>query len=275
MIDHLKDIVADSERYIEIFEIPLYLVNSNKVINQQSHFMEYFFCVLNAHLKSLSSIDPKHSFINEFMSICDYLEKANNNFLKVNGYSFKLTLTAKKKNNKRKKREIEIPLYESNLRKKLANFFYMLLNRASENTTFRLKLKIQKTKNVENEEEKLNFQNEDEINNLSNIEEVTKQIIKLKNTFKKKIMNKAKKGDFDTIDFEYLESVFIEHKKQNIIIDNFLVRFFGSYIYKQHMVRSRMGYLAAFIFILLILEMVIKKIIFLDFPSFGTIQLLC
>lgn len=180
-----------------------------------------------------------------------------------------MTLTAKKKNNKRKKREIEIPLYECFLRKKLAEFFYMLINRPMENTAFRLKLKIGKTKTIENEDENLNLGERNEINNLTNIEEVTREIIKLKNSYKKKILNKAKKGDFDNIDFEYLDSAFIDNKETNFLIDNFLSRTIGSYIYKQHIVSKRMGYLPAFIFILLIIEMVTSKLNFFNFRYFS------
>ena len=257
MVDHLKDIVADHEKYIGLFEIPVHVVNSIRIVNQQSHFMEYFFCILNAHLKSLSSMDPKHSFVVKFNEICDYLEKANQNFLRSNGYAFRLELTVKKNSNRRKKKDhINIPLIESELRKKLAVFFYRLANNMSESTMYTIRLWIDKSKTLgRTGPEEMRSESDEIFENLK-FDSMTNEIIKIKDDFKKKLLNKKKKGENLTIDFDYFESVYLDNKKMTVVIDNILVRYLSCYIYKQHMIKKRMGYLPGVIFILLICQMV-------------------
>jgi hypothetical protein len=128
-VDHLKAIIADHESYLEYFGVPVYIVNSIKVTDFQTHFLEYYFCMLNTMLKSLSNYDIKHSFAGCFKRICDYLQKANTTFLNVNGFIFRLELLVEKTTHKRKKKDIiPVCLEESEERKKLINFFYRLCN---------------------------------------------------------------------------------------------------------------------------------------------------
>lgn len=147
MVDHLKDIVNDSERYHTIFSIPSYIVNSNKMINQESHFMEYYFCVLNTHLKSLNALENKGNFISKFKEICNYLQKANDFFMAQNGYFFRLELILENISKTRiKKQHIEIRLSNVKAIKEGASFFYDVVNYPGDSTMCKLMLWIDESK---------------------------------------------------------------------------------------------------------------------------------
>ena len=88
---------------------------------------------------------------------------------------------------------------------------------------------------------------------------VANEVVKFKNEYMKKIMKHERNQDSKFIDFEALDAIYISNKKLGILRDNFIVRLLSSYIYKQHNVKSRMGYLPGLIFFLLMIEMVSSK----------------
>lgn len=63
---------------------------------QKAHFFEYFFCQLNAMLKSLSMYNTKGMFLCKFYRICEYLDLANTEFMEENGFHFSLKLILEK-----------------------------------------------------------------------------------------------------------------------------------------------------------------------------------
>ena len=126
------------------------MVNSIKIVNQESHFMEYFYCVLNSSLKSLSPLDTKGNFVYKLKGICEFLHKANTIFLGVNGYAFSLHVAIERESQKRKiKDEIEIPLDDCKLRTDVCSFFFKFLNQRREDVTYTFKLQITKSKLTE------------------------------------------------------------------------------------------------------------------------------
>lgn len=82
------------------------------------------------------------------------------------------------------------------------------------------------------------------------------EVVSFKDDYMKKIMKHERNQDEKPIDFESLDAIYISNKKLSFLVDNFIVRFASSYIYKQHNVQSRMGYLPGMIFLLLMIEMV-------------------
>ena len=262
MIDHLKAIVADSKKYLQIFQIPIYIVNSMKIINQKGHFMEYYFCVLNAHLKSLSMRDPRKNFCTKFGEICDYLEKGNRSFLQVNRYSFQLELILDKLTNRRRQRyRIKVPLKKNELRSNLSEFFYKILNQPSEGTSFTLRLKINELKNLQKNQyaNAMALKSRDFLRDSTGFSKTTKNIIDLKNDFKKMIITERQENEEDTTDFEYLESVYLSNRKISFYSSNIFTRYVYKLIYKHHFIKKSMGYVPGLIFVCLILEMVRKK----------------
>ena len=304
MIDHLKTIVSDSEEYIDHFDIPNFLVNYIRVTNQKCHFLDFYFSILNTYLKSLSSLETKKSFTKKFFEICDYLEKANRLFLSINGYIFKIDLAFQKKATLKSFREpLNIPLQRCELRKKMAAFFFKLLNHGKEGTIFSLRLCIDKsgigrmmssttaevdskinrltmrseyyrkkttevssghkkmkrlTSFSDDEEELMIRQADDEFKNIPELSlaKVNNQIISLKNEYRSKLMKKVREDNRKMVDFEQLESLFIEEKKFSGLIFNRVVRFGSVYIYKHHILKTKINYMSSFIFTLLLLQMV-------------------
>lgn len=101
-------------------------------------------------LKSLSRYELKHTFSNRFEKICDFIEKANITFLKINGFVFRLELLIEKTINKRKKKDvIPVLLEDCNLRKKVINFFYNLCNDRNDDVMYAMKLCVNKSKVIE------------------------------------------------------------------------------------------------------------------------------
>ena len=85
---------------------------------------------------------------------------------------------------------------------------------------------------------------------------IANEVVKFKNEYMNKIMKHERNMDSKFIDFEALDAIYVSNKKLSFVRDFFLVRLASKFIYKQHNVKSRMGYLPGLIFFLLMIEMV-------------------
>lgn len=96
ILDYLKSRIKTQDDYLKLFGIPTYLINENVMKKQKAHFFEYFFCMLNSMLKSLSRYNTKSMFLCKFFRICEYLDLANKEFMEENGFHFSLKLILEK-----------------------------------------------------------------------------------------------------------------------------------------------------------------------------------
>ena len=132
IIDHLKDVIDNHPKYYELFKFPEYLLKYSKSASQTGHFIEYYFCWLNVHLKTLSQDEPLAHFLKKWEFICkNLLRAANEHIMKPNGYQFKLKLELEAKIKRGKKYPvIHVPLDDTSESERqlrsLGSFFYSL-----------------------------------------------------------------------------------------------------------------------------------------------------
>lgn len=267
LVDVLKERVIDSDSYFKEFDIPAFIVNSVRLIKENCHFMEYYFCNLNSYLKAISSFSPRENFQKSLFELCSYLRKINQHVLLQHGFEIRLIIVIEKFMGKKKKKDtINVDLLNSELRKLASDFLYDLINYTRLNRDERYSLKFMISRNLlaayainknirdltyetsvsELSAPSLNPDKDGPIIQLRDITDRYKDSMIMEVDTSNKLH-----ADFDRISHQYLNM-----KNNRILMNFYLFRLLLDHIYKHPLVKERKGYLPALIFILFLFDVV-------------------
>lgn len=92
VIDYLKDFVNDDEGLYAQFDIPCYLRNAVIDSRLGSHFLEFYFCLLVAKMKSCTTNCPKRIFLKNFKEFGNFICKGNQVLFMKEGFELQVNL---------------------------------------------------------------------------------------------------------------------------------------------------------------------------------------
>ena len=148
LIDRLKQEIQTSKHIIKEFKIPKFLVKYVQILGTKCHFIEYYFCVLNALLSTISKHQSITQFTKRVLRAYDFIDLLNKRVINRIGFDLKLAIKITTLMGDIKL--IDTIYFDTNnleTRKRAILFFYNLLHswKNQQNQEFNLKFEVNKS----------------------------------------------------------------------------------------------------------------------------------